>query len=229
VHLDALPVTNSSTPQDTPGLLARIDRGDLSAIDPLVNRHHDRILALADELRHRYGLSEAEYGPEDIVSDALLALWEQAAARKLAPFRTREEYWRWIRASLRGKVRQVRDRLRRKKRGGSGIARPAGPPYPARDQARGPGIPGLRIRPLLDELDEQLPPVPPMERWVDDRDEFLSILEHLRGPMVREVLLLTYEGHTADEISRRLGIATRTVRRKLVLIRLTLEELGFGN
>lgn len=222
-------MTNSSIPQDTPDLLARIERGDLAAVDPLVNRHHDRMLALADELRHRYGLGEAEYGSEDIVGDALLALWEQAAARKLAPFRTREGYWRWIRASLRGKVRRARDRLRRQKRGGSGIARPAGPCYPARDEARGTGIPGLRIRPLFDELDERLPPVPPMDRWVDDRDEFLSILELLRGRMVREVLLLTYEGHTADEIARRLGVATRTVRRKLVLIRLTLKELGFGN
>lgn len=64
---------------------------------------------------------------------------------------------------------------------------------------------------------------------MDDEDEFLEILKHLDGPMMREVLLLTYEGHTSGEISRRLGIATRTVRRKLVLIRLTLEELGFGS
>jgi hypothetical protein len=76
---------------------------------------------MAREQRRCYGLSEAEYGDDDAVIDALFALWEHAKAGRLSPIGTRAGYWKRLGAILKRTVRLARDRLRRKKRGGSGI------------------------------------------------------------------------------------------------------------
>ena len=163
-------------PEDTSELVQRLDRGDLTAIDEIFRRHHDRMLSTALEPRHRYGLSDADLGDDDAVSGALLALCRLAMAGKLKPIGTRRGFWERISSLVQRQFRLARDRLRRQKRGGAGIARPG-----RRRPADPPGvteraIPRVHIRSYFDELDEQLPPILPAEKWIDDADEFQHLL-----------------------------------------------------
>lgn len=216
-------------PEETPDLVDRLARGDRTVFDLLLNRHGKRLVKMAEVQRRRYGLSEAEYGDDDAVIEALIALWRPAEAGKLSSLATREGDWKKIKAIVKRMVRRARDRLRRKRRGGSGVPR-SGMRWSLEGTASdGPAPRALPRRSYFDELEEELPPLPSIERWVDDADEFRHFLDRLDGRHLRETLLLTWEGFTSQEIAERLGIADRTVRRKIVRIRQIAQECGFGS
>ena len=79
----------------------------------------------------------------------------------------------------------------------------------------------------LDDLEELLPPLPPADRRVDDADEFQRLLERLDSNVLRQILILARDGHTVAEIADRLGVARKTVERKVKRIRLVMHECGY--
>lgn len=221
-------MADSRPPEETSKLLERLARGDRTVLGPLLARHGDRLHALAREHRRRYKLNEAEYGDDDAAIEALFALWEQAKAGKLSTLATREGYWKAVGEAVKRKVRAAWDRLRRKKRGGSGIPH-SGRRAPADGAEAGePAARALPRRSSLDEVDEELPSVPPLQERVDDADELRHFLERLDGQYLREIVLLVLEGYTREEIAQRLGTTSRTVRRKLARIGRILGESGYG-
>ncbi len=67
----------------------------------------------------------------------------------------------------------------------------------------------------LSELQDRRPPPTLQIELQDDINYLLRLLD--AGS--REILNLALDGHDTDEIARRLGVSSRTVQRKLVLIR----------
>ena len=221
-------MSTSDPPEDTSKLVERLDRGDLTVVDALLGRHYERMLAMAREERRRYRVSEAEYGDDDAVNDVFLTICRLVNTRNLAPAKTRMGFWKRIRAMLKSKVRLASDRLRRKKRGGNEDASTNTRALPPSHKVQPATGREGRIVSLFQALDQIVAPLPPAEKWVQDEDELRHLLKCLAGEKERRILVLTLEGYSQEEIARRLGVATITVRRKLVLIRQTMEALNFG-
>jgi DNA-directed RNA polymerase specialized sigma24 family protein len=50
-------------------------------------------------------------------------------------------------------------------------------------------------------------------------DQFQRLLGSLRDDRLREIAILRFEGYTVAEIAEKFGISTRSIERKLQLIR----------
>ncbi len=68
--------------------------------------------------------------------------------------------------------------------------------------------------------------VPPAEVAVEAIEQCGMLLEHLQDEALAQIAVWKMEGFTNDEISSKLNVATRTVERKLRLIRQKWSELA---
>lgn len=173
------------------GWLARLKAGDAAGAQPLWERYFARLVALA---RSRMTVGRAAADEEDVALSAFNSFCAGAAAGRFPRLGDRDDLWRLLVVIVTRKARDHARSERRLKRGGGATAADVD---------------------LADILASD--PTPDFAAAVAERCEVL--LERLNDATLRAVAVWKMEGYTADEIAAKMGCATRTVGRKLRLIR----------
>jgi RNA polymerase sigma factor (sigma-70 family) len=188
--------------------LDRLKAGDAEATERIWNRYFMQVVRLAKwKLR---GLPRGVADEEDVAIAAFQSFYRAVAKQNLAQMDNRTDLWRLLFAMTTRKAIDQRRRQEAARRGG------------AHDAATVPTA-DATIEDLLSRE-----PDPVFATLV--KDEFDRLLEQLPDDdlHLREIVVLKLEGHTNEEIARRCKCSSRTVERRLWLIRQTWEQAERG-
>jgi DNA-directed RNA polymerase specialized sigma24 family protein len=198
-----LPASGLTMPADDPVSvwLGRLRDGDPAAVRPLFEAYFARLVGLA---RQRLGAAPRRAADEeDVALSAFDSFCRNAGAGRFPDLADRDSLWRLLAAFV---ARKVAHRLRddgRLKRGGGADA-------------------GGDVEAVLGRE-----PDPALAAEVADECE--RLLAALGDADLRRVALLRMEGHSVEEVAAAVGVAPRSVKRKLQLIRGIWErEAGDG-
>lgn len=185
--------------------IAGLKIGQAEAAERLWGRYAERLLKLAQE---RLGRAAGRISDdEDVALSVFSALCTGAAAGRFSDLGNRDELWWLLLAITRHKAadrvrgdfgrngRQQRVFLESDLQGG-----------------RGEKKKGFRLEKLISPR-----PTPEFLAMLDE--EHVRLLGLLRDEQLRKIAVWRIEGYTVGEIAERLGIARRSVERKLNLIR----------
>src|SRR5437763_15051989 len=171
--------------------------GDPEAAQKLWERYFQRLISLArSRLRGAPRRAEDE---EDVALSAFDSFCRGAEAGRFPRLADRDDLWRLLVViTARKALHLVRDE-RRQKRGGETLSPPTA-------------------------LEQVVGQEPTPEFAAQVADECRRLLDSLGDEGLRSLAVWKMEGYTNDEIADRLGCASRTVERKLRLIRLSWEK-----
>jgi DNA-directed RNA polymerase specialized sigma24 family protein len=176
--------------------------GDAEAAEALWGRYFERLVGLA-RAKLASARSKAVEDEEDAALSALVSLWDGAVDGRFEQLRDRDDLWRLLVVLTARKAQDQRRRQGRQKRGGGvafvGLA----------------GGDGSRDGTLMEVAGEE--PSPEFAAMV--AEEYARRIDELEDETLRQVASMRLEGYSNDEIAARLGCVTRTVERKLDLIR----------
>lgn len=179
--------------------IAQLKAGQREAAQHLWSRYVDRLVRFAQQKLR--GSSRAAADEEDVVLSAFNSFLLAAEQGRFPQFNDRDDMWRLLVVITERKaLNQVRDQ-RRQKRGGGRVQ---GQSALAADEG------GLAQVPSHE-------PTPAFAAQV--AEEYQALLDALGDDVLRRVAVAKMEGYRNEEISDRLGLAVRTVERKLALIR----------
>jgi DNA-directed RNA polymerase specialized sigma24 family protein len=180
--------------------------GDHAAADALWRRYFEALVRLA---RHRLrpgGGGTAVEDEEDAALSAFRSMCEGAALGRFDRLRDRDDLWRLLVVITARKALDQVERRRRLKRGGGRIV----------DEAALEGHPSDGLGPGLDGL-AGIEPTPEFAALI--AEEIRARLDQLGDDTLRQVALWRMEGYSNEEIAAKLGCVTRSVERKLNVIR----------
>lgn len=185
--------------------IAGLKIGQAEAAERLWTRYAERLLKLAQQRLGR--VSGRTSDDEDVALSVFNALCTGAVAGRFSELGNRDELWWLLLAITRQKAT---DRIRSD----------AGPNHRRRrvflecelQGGRGESGEGFRLERLISPR-----PSPEFLAMLDE--EHGRLLSLLRDEQLRSIAVWRIEGYTVAEIAERLGIATRSVERKLSLIR----------
>ena len=181
--------------------------GDPDAAAKIWRRYGGSLLSLAR--RKLGGTRKRVSDEEDIAMIAFEHFCLGVQQGRFAKLENRDDLWHLlVMLTKRRSLDQMRRETRRHERGESVFLTSSTPHPERRDPANLP--------------DEALPP----EIAVQAIEECSRLLEHLQDEPLRQIACWKMEGFTNDEIAERLSVATRTVERKLKIIRQKLTELA---
>lgn len=190
----------SSTDPDVTALIQRLKAGDRAAVAPLKERYFQRLVGLA-HARLRTATRRVVEG-EDVALSAIASLCRAAEDGRLPQLLDRDSLWKHLFMYTRRKATDQNEREYAKKRGGgkvvnaSSLDSPEGPSFLA-------GV--LGTDPTEDDV-------------VAMEHDLRELLDRL-PPDLREVAEWKLQGLTNEEIAAKLGRVSKTVERKLSLIR----------
>ncbi|MDC0935797.1 ECF-type sigma factor [Pirellulales bacterium] len=170
----------------------------------LWERYAARLLNLAR--RQLAGQPPGIADEEDIAQSVFAAVCRGAAAGRFRDLTDRDELWWLLLTVTRRKIADQQRRSLAQKRGGGQVASEADLGSPA-DPAD-----GLRLDDLM--ADE---PTPAFLVMMDE--QFDRLLHLLRDDPLRDVARQRLEGYTVQEIAEAMSLSTRSIERKLQLIR----------
>jgi RNA polymerase sigma factor (sigma-70 family) len=192
--------SNSSVSQ----WLRDLKAGDADAAAVLWSRYAPKLLELArSKLK---GVSTGAADEEDIAQSVFRNLCKGAAVGRFADIQSRDELW-WL--LLRVTKNKVVDHFRREtaaKRGGGAVVSETDltpTAYPAAPFS----------------LDALISDEPTPEHLAMLEEQTQRLLGLLRDDRLRQIACLRIEGYTVSEIATKMTIGTRSVERKLELIR----------
>jgi DNA-directed RNA polymerase specialized sigma24 family protein len=171
--------------------LTRLQAGDEAAVQPLWERYFRRLVTLARAKLH--GTSRARADEEDVALSAFDDFYRGVTQGRFPRLSDRKDLWRLLVLIT---AHKALDRLRRERR-----------------QKRG----ATRVEAA--DLEGVVGPEPSPDFAAEVADECRWLLERLDDPELRAVAVWKMEGYSTAEIAARLGCVTRTVERKLQLIR----------
>jgi len=181
--------------------LAGLKAGDAEATGRLAARYWSSLESLArDQLKNS---SRSVADEEDIVVSVLKSLCRRAAAGGFGDVSNREELWWLLLAITKRKVISEIRRQRAQKRGLTKLTRNAIAPN---DSWQFP-------------LDYLVGEAPTPETLVSLHEQYDRLLGQLRDDTFRRIVVWRMEGYSSQEIAERLGIAKRSIERKLALVR----------
>jgi DNA-directed RNA polymerase specialized sigma24 family protein len=180
--------------------LGRLRAGEQAAAQPLWERYFRRLVALA-RARLKGGPRRVA-DEEDVALSAFDSFCRAAERGRFPQLSDRDDLWHLLVVLTARKACDLLRREGRHKRGGGRTPDPG----PAR-----PGEP--------DPLGQVLGREPTPEFAAQVAEECQRLLALLGDRELEEVALAKMEGYTTEEIARRQGRTTRTVERKLRLIR----------
>jgi DNA-directed RNA polymerase specialized sigma24 family protein len=185
-------------------LLDGLKAGDDAAAGALWERYCDRLVRLArQKLRNTARRAVDE---EDVALSAFHSLCRGARGGRFPALADRGGLWGLLVFITAQKAADQVAHERRKKRGGGKVRGDSALP-------RGPeGTPGGGF----DRVLSQSPGPATLNVWAE---EYARLLDRLGDATLRQVAELKVQGYTVEEIAGRLGLARRTVHRKLHLIR----------
>jgi RNA polymerase sigma factor (sigma-70 family) len=170
--------------------------GDHEAAQRLWERYFGRLVTFARGKLH--GVTRRAADEEDVALSAFHSFCQ--AAQRFPQLNNRDDLWQVLVMLTARKAYQERREQQALKRGG------------AMDGPRAAGTAAV-------ELDEIVGEEPTPEFAASVAEQFEVLLAKLPEPELRQIARLRLEEYTTEEIAEQLGIAERTVRRKLALIR----------
>jgi DNA-directed RNA polymerase specialized sigma24 family protein len=188
--------------------LRQLEAGDQDAARQLWQRYFQELVELA---RVRLGpTARRTDDEEDVALSVLRCLYDGAARGQFAALANRYDLWQLLGAITVRKVIDHQRHLNQQKRGGGKV----------RGDSVFEGNNGNRLSAGFDELlgDAATPEVLAMAA-----EEYLRIMSLLDDDCLRRVAQCKLEGYTNEEIGERLGLACRSIERKLHRIRQTWE------
>jgi RNA polymerase sigma factor (sigma-70 family) len=180
--------------------MERLREGDQETAQRLWERYFDRLVALADRRLPRD--IRREFDEEDVALSALHSLFRGIARGRYPELRDHEDLWSLLVVITSRKTLRHLRRRSATKRGG--------------DRVRGESIWSDLSRAGISEVIGE-EPTPDFATEVAEESE--QLLDSLDDESLRALALAKMEGLTNAEISKRLGVAQRTVERRLQLIR----------
>jgi RNA polymerase sigma factor (sigma-70 family) len=180
--------------------------GDDEAAQNLWTRYGERLLQIA---RHKLqGRAKGIADEDDIAVCVFASLCRGAAAGRFTDIRNRDDLWWVLLAITQQKAVDLARHEFAQKRGGGRVLSEA---TTGSSQNCGPGI-------LLDDL---IGSEPTPEFFAILQEQTQRLFECLDDDLLRTVATLRIEGYTVEEIAAKLDLSTRSVERKLKLIRET--------
>jgi len=179
--------------------------GDDAAAQALWERYFHRLVALArNKLAGSPTRAEDE---EDVALCALNSFFEGARKGRFPLLKDRHGLWPLLAKITERKALNLREKSRAKKRG-SGLVRGESAFIQARHDDFGPGI-------------ENAPDLGPDDEFAAGMNELCNdLMSKLQGDeSLMKIARLKLEGYTNAEIAEKLGRVSRTIERKLELIR----------
>lgn len=198
------------------GWIRGVADGDEEAARRLWKHYYPTLVRLAKQM---LGAAPRRVSDEeDVAASVLECICTGAAKGRFDDIANRDELW-WLLVTItrQESVNLVRRELR--------IKRGAGRVYAATDLGDSDSRRPFRI----DQLIEKQPTVEFLAMLEEQQQQLLSVL---RNDTLRRVAVMRIEGYTHAEIAEKLGVSTRTVIRKLNIVRSRwareLERLDFG-
>jgi DNA-directed RNA polymerase specialized sigma24 family protein len=184
--------------------LEGVREGDAFAAQQIWNRYFEQLVRLA---RKRLPVSVKRAGDEeDVALSAFQSFFSGAAGGRFPQLDDRDDLWKVLVAITERKAWRHTRHERRQKRGGGFVL--------------GEGcVPQGGDGPVPFRLDEQPAPEPTPELAAQMAEELDHLLALLDNATLRRVAVCKMQGYTVEEIGLMLGVSTRSVKRKLALIR----------
>jgi DNA-directed RNA polymerase specialized sigma24 family protein len=189
-------------------------RGDLEAFGALVKRQRRLMLQAARRCVRRRTSLKRLYDDEDALQGALGELWSDARSGSLPPLEGAVGFMRLFGRALARWASAAADHEAARKRCGPGIRRGGRSPLPV--------CPGIRPEARAtspDDLDRLESRSPPPERCLMQLETVKRLLAALSARQ-KLVVGLRLAGFTVADISVRLGVSARTVKRTLRSVRI---------
>jgi RNA polymerase sigma factor (sigma-70 family) len=179
--------------------------GDLDAAQPLWERYHRRLVALARQKLQDARRRTAD--EEDVVQNAFHSFFQGVARGRFPQLNDRDNLWQLLVVITARKALDQLAHEHSKRQGGGTVAgelriSPGGPEW---DQAALEQIVGAE-------------PTPEFAAQV--AEQYQRLLDLLGDDTLRQVAVWKMEGLTNDEVAERLDCSRRTVARKLDTIRI---------
>jgi RNA polymerase sigma factor (sigma-70 family) len=179
-----------------------IKAGDGADIQRLWDRYFERLVRLAGARLPSH--CRRAFDEEDVALSAFQSFCDRAGRGQFPQLSDRDDLWRLLATiTVRKALDTMRHQTRQKRGGGHVLGESA---LVARDGDRDGVAEVLSREPTPEEV----------ARFTDDYNRFL---DRLKEPALRAVALRRLEGQTTQEIARALNVSTKTIDRKLQLIR----------
>lgn len=184
--------------------LRQLEAGDEDAARLLWERYYRELVELA---RARFGTTPRRVADEeDVALSVLRCLYEGAARGQFAELVNRGELWQLLAAITGRKVIDQQRRLTQQKRGGG--------------QVRGDSVVhGNDDNCSSVGFDQFGGDAPTPEVLAIAAEEFTCLMTMLDDDRLRQIAHCKLEGYTNEEIGQQLGLACRSIERKLQRIR----------
>jgi RNA polymerase sigma factor (sigma-70 family) len=184
--------------------IADLKQKDSDAAQQLWERYVMRLVRLAK--RRLRDSPKRVADEEDVAASVFYSLCRGAAAGRFQNVENRDDLWWLMLAITRHKVASHVRREMARKRGASLIESESGSLGDPRDRA-------------AVGLDRLIGDAPTAEFVLMLEEEHERLLAMLRDDQLRQIALFRIEGYTVAEIAETLGLSTRSIERKLQLIR----------
>ncbi len=182
------------------GLRDREDR----VIQQLWERYFERLVKLASARMPR---GRRMFDEEDVALSAFHSFCDRAARGQFPKLEDRDDLWRLLSTlTTRKLIGNLRHQARQKRGGGRVVGQPAGSESDS------------------DQLSQVLSREPTPDAVAQLADDYDRLFVRLDDPVLKTIALRKLEGFSSEEIASELNISSRTVDRKLSLIRAVWEE-----
>jgi DNA-directed RNA polymerase specialized sigma24 family protein len=185
-----------------------IKAGDGSDIERLWDRYFERLVRLAAARLPAH--SRRSFDEEDVALSAFQSFCDRAGRGQFPQLSDRDDLWRLLATiTVRKALDTIRQQSRQKRGGGQVLGESA--------LLVGAGTEG-------EGLAEVLSREPTPDEVAGFAENYHRFLARLQEPPLRTIALRRLEGQTTREIARALDVSTKTVERKLQLIRAIWSE-----
>jgi DNA-directed RNA polymerase specialized sigma24 family protein len=182
--------------------------GDADDIERLWNRYFRRLIRLAGAKLP--GHCRRAFDEEDVALSAFQSFCERASRGQFQRLSDRGDLWRLLTVlTVRKAIMTMRHHTRQKRGGG---------------QVGGESHLAPRDDREMNSLSEFLSREPTPEDAAQFSDACDNLFGRLEEPTLKTIALRKLHGYTNEEIARELGVTSRTVDRKIRLIRAVWEE-----
>jgi DNA-directed RNA polymerase specialized sigma24 family protein len=184
-------------------LLKGVKAGDNADIQRLWDRYFRRLIRLAGAKLPAH--CRRSFDEEDVALSAFQSFCDRAGRGQFPQLSDREDLWRLLATIT---VRKALDSIRRQtrqKRGGGRVL--------------GESAMLMGDDPTNEALTEVLSKEPRPEEIAQFADDYRCFLAKLQDPVLLSIALSRLEGQSTREIAASKGVSTKTIERKLQLIR----------
>lgn len=183
-------------------LMRQLQAGESVAATALWDRYYERLVRLASQKLG--GASRRVADEEDAVVVAFRAFLKGVEEGRFPKLEDRDDLWQVLVMLTARKASSQRQHAERRKRG-EGVVRGESIFWAGDEESAG--------------LDQIAGSAPTPEFAGQVSEECRELFDRLEDETLRRIAVAKMEGYTNDEIARQLSVQTRTIERKLMLIR----------